>query len=191
MATHTAAIIDPGFSSSAALIPIIEKHHLQLSAILLTHSHWDHIAEVALWRQKFDVPVYLHPLDQSNLEQPGSDRLRMPRHIESYHGSLPLSEGQEILIGFHSLIVIHTPGHSPGGVCFYNAADAVLFSGDTLFRGTIGNLSFPTSVPTQMWPSLHKLAALPGKTVVYPGHGETTTIAAENWLNDAEKMFKP
>ncbi len=85
--------------------------------------------------------------------------------------------------------VIHTPGHSPGGVCFYLPSEKILFSGDTLFRGTIGNLSLPTARPDLMWDSLKKLAALPPETKVYPGHGGPTTISAEKWIAHAKGKF--
>jgi glyoxylase-like metal-dependent hydrolase (beta-lactamase superfamily II) len=75
-----------------------------------------------------------------------------------------------ISVGKLQLQVIHTPGHSPGGVCFYLADQKTLISGDTLFRGTIGNLSFPTARPKLMWSSLKRLAQLPQDTKVYPGH---------------------
>ncbi len=100
-----------------------------------------------------------------------------------------LEEGDRISIGEIAFTVISTPGHSPGCVCFYCEKEHILFSGDTLFKGTIGNLTFPTSVPDEMWPSLDKLAALPPETKVYPGHGPSTTIGDESWLPRARKLF--
>ena len=85
--------------------------------------------------------------------------------------------------------MIHTPGHSGGSVCYYDPKAQLLFSGDTLFHGTIGNLSFPTSNADRMWPSLAKLAHLPKEVKVYPGHGEATTIGKEPWLPKAKDYF--
>jgi glyoxylase-like metal-dependent hydrolase (beta-lactamase superfamily II) len=100
-----------------------------------------------------------------------------------------LIEGQKLTVGDLDIEVIHTPGHTPGGVCFYLPKEKVLISGDTLFRGTIGNLNFPTSRPDLMWGSLKKLAALPADTKVYPGHGGSTTIGAEKWIGHAKERF--
>ncbi|MFN4173726.1 MAG: MBL fold metallo-hydrolase, partial [Parachlamydiaceae bacterium] len=85
--------------------------------------------------------------------------------------------------------VIDLPGHTPGGVGFYDPKRGLLFSGDTLFQNTIGNLSFPTARPELMWKSLKKLAKLPPETIVMPGHGPSTTIAKERWLDKAEDYF--
>jgi len=100
-----------------------------------------------------------------------------------------LKEGDRVSIGNQIFEVIETPGHTPGGVCFYNGNQHLLFSGDTLFKGTIGNLSFPTSRPHLMWTSLSKLAKLPAETRVFPGHGLETTIGQEKWLERAEELF--
>ena len=100
-----------------------------------------------------------------------------------------MDEGDTIAVGDLHFKVIHTPGHTPGGVCFYCPEEKILISGDTLFKGTIGNLSFSTGRPALMWPSLKKLALLPPETQVFPGHGEKTTIGNEKWLARAEEMF--
>lgn len=94
-----------------------------------------------------------------------------------------------IKVGQLNFQTIHTPGHSVGSICLYEPSQNVLFSGDTLFKGSIGNISFPTSRPDLMWSSLDKLAKLPASTIVYPGHGPTTTIANETWLSDAQHYF--
>jgi glyoxylase-like metal-dependent hydrolase (beta-lactamase superfamily II) len=100
-----------------------------------------------------------------------------------------LEDGQVLAVGEFQIEVIHTPGHTPGGVCFYLKEQKILFSGDTLFQGTIGNLSFPTARPARMWDSLKRLAALPKETRVYPGHGDPTTIGKEQWIANAEDRF--
>ena len=184
-----AAAIDPAPGSAPAIISYIESHSLELNAILLTHTHWDHIADVKALKERYPIPVYVHVEDRLNLEKPGSDRLPLLFSIPGVVPEFELKEGDMIQIGNYSLRVIHTPGHSPGSVCFYDAKAAILISGDTLFQGTIGNLSFPTSNADQMWLSLDKLAKLPPATQVYPGHGETTTIGAEKWLPQAKDYF--
>lgn len=185
---HT-AIIDPAPESSPSIFSTIERNVFIPDKILITHSHWDHIADAAEIKKKYNVPVYVHQEDRKNLELPGSDGLPCWIHIPSVIASGTLEEGQIIPIGKLQLFVIHTPGHTSGGVCFYCKDHHFIISGDTLFKGTIGNLSFPTARPSLMWASLKKLATLPSDTVVYPGHGPITTIGAEPWLAEAEDLF--
>lgn len=177
--TKKAAVIDPGFHSFKALSPLLLQEDLHLSALLLTHSHWDHIAEVAVWQDRYDVLAYLHPLDFPNMREPGSDQLPMSAPIRGSSSIAPLEEGEQITVGEISFTIIYTPGHSIGSICFYDPSSLLLFSGDTLFRGSIGNLSFPTSAPKLMAESLKKLTALPPATRVYPGHGKRTTLGEE------------
>lgn len=187
--THIAAIIDPAEGSTPLITSYLAKHELRPEKILITHSHWDHIADVAKLKAEYRIPVFIHPEDAQNLEQPGSDGLPLWISIPGVKPDHYLHEGDIISIGNLKLKVIHTPGHTPGGVCFYCPKENILFSGDTLFKGTIGNLSFPTARPDKMWPSLTKLAKLPSETRVFPGHGESTTIGAETWLPDAKHIY--
>ena len=187
--TKLAAIIDAPLETAPLLKKTINQFELVPKMILLTHSHLDHIAEVGLLINEFNIPVYVHPSDNGNLNDPGSDGLPLFFPVSGVKSEHLLRDSEEIFIGNLKIEVIHTPGHSPGGVCFYLKKNAVLFSGDTLFQGTIGNLSFPTASPKEMWKSLKKLAMLPADTVVYPGHGEPTTIGAEAWIVEAEKLF--
>jgi hydroxyacylglutathione hydrolase len=187
--TKHAAVIDAPFESSDLLLRRIQELSLTVDMILLTHSHWDHIAEVSVLKQKLKVPVYIHKEDAENLENPGADRLPLFFPLIGVKPDGYLSEGQKLEIGKLTLEVICTPGHSPGSVCFYLQDEKILLSGDTLFRGTIGNLSFPSSRPALMWDSLKKLAALPAETKVFPGHGDSTTIGAEKWISHAEGKF--
>lgn len=187
--TKIACIIDPAPDSLKALQNYIEVQGLKPEKLLLTHSHWDHIANAAPLIEIYGLKTYIHPLDAPNLEHPGSDGL--PCWI-SFKGVKPdafLNEGDTLEVGHIILKVIHTPGHTPGGVSFYAPNQNFLISGDTLFKGTIGNLSFPTAVPDLMWPSLKKLAKLPPETKVFPGHGPATSIANEGWLEKAQELF--
>jgi glyoxylase-like metal-dependent hydrolase (beta-lactamase superfamily II) len=187
--TSHAAIIDPAPGSAEKILSHLSKKQWQPSKILITHSHWDHIADTAQLKQKLNVPVYVHSLDAPNLKMPGSDNLPCWIEIEGVVPDVLVEEGDTIPIGELQFQVIHTPGHTPGGVCFYLKEQGTLFSGDTLFKGTIGNLSFPTAQPELMWTSLEKLSKLPFETKVYPGHGPSTTIGQEKWLSNAKKIF--
>src|SRR5205085_3035340 len=136
----------------AEISTYLNQHLLSVKKILLTHSHWDHIADVMPLKEKFHLPVYVHALDAPNLQQPGADGLPCWLTISGVQPDVLLEEGMEVPIGKLMFKVLHTPGHSPGCVCFYESSQHVLFSGDTLFKGTIGNLSFPTSQPSLMMP---------------------------------------
>ncbi len=184
-----AAVIDAPFDSVKALVKRSHRLGLQIEMLLLTHSHWDHIAEASLFKEELQIPIYIHPDDAENLKHPGSDRLPMFFPVKGVEPDGFLQDGQKISVGKLQLQVIHTPGHTPGGVCFYLADQKTLISGDTLFRGTIGNLSFATARPKLMWSSLKRLAQLPQDTKVYPGHGDPTTIGDESWIVRAEERF--
>ncbi|MDP1879926.1 MAG: MBL fold metallo-hydrolase [Parachlamydiaceae bacterium] len=181
--THHAAIIDPAPGSFPLIKEFLQAEALNCKYILLTHSHWDHIADVKVMKEFYHIPVYVHLLDAPNLIQPGSDGLPIRMHIDGVQPDFYLEDQMNFQIGLLNLRVIYTPGHSPGGVCFFDPDNHVLFTGDTLFKGCIGNLTFPTCEPAKMWPSLEKLILLPSKTVVYPGHGMATTMEREvDWL---------
>lgn len=188
--TKKAAIIDAPQDVTPLLLSRVEELGLTVEMLLLTHSHQDHIADVALIKKKFKIPVYIHPLDAPNLEEPGADLLPIFIQVKPVKPDHLLADGQVIELGSLTFKVIHTPGHTPGGVCFYSEEDNLLLSGDTLFRGSCGRIDFPLSSPADMWRSLKKLAALPLVTRVYSGHGDPTTIGKEShWLIDAERRF--
>ena len=156
----------------------LKKLGKKLSALLLTHSHWDHIADAFLAKQTWGAPLGIHTDDAPNLIQPGSDGLRVPFFIEGVDPDFLIVEGKTEYAGF-SCQVFHTPGHTPGGVCFYFPEFGILITGDTLFHGSIGRLDFPTSRPHLMRQSLEKILALPHGTIVIPGHGSTSSIGEE------------
>lgn len=187
--TKEAVIIDPAPDCFENVQQYLQTHGLKATKILLTHSHWDHIADVSPLKETLNIPVYVHALDAPNLEQPGSDGLPCWIHFPGVKPDHFLQEGDILPVGNLRFQVLHTPGHSPGSVAFYAAEEGVLFSGDTLFKGTIGNLAFPTSQPDFMWKSLDQLAKLPPSTQVYPGHGPSTQIGWESWLPDAKEKF--
>lgn len=187
--TRQGVVIDVPPDSAEALLKRIFELKINIAMILLTHSHWDHFADASELKEKLNVPLYIHKEDAANLIDPGSDGLPLFFPIKRVEPSGFLEDGQAISVGELQIEVIHTPGHTPGGVCFYLKKQRILFSGDTLFQGTIGNLSFPTARPGRMWDSLKRLAALPKETQVYPGHGDPTTIGKEQWIVNAEDRF--
>ena len=187
--TKKAAVIDPSSGSTDLILEIADEAGLKIEQILLTHSHWDHIADVHVLKEKTGAAVFVHPLDAANLKHPGTDGIPLFFPILGVEPDGFLEEGKIIQLGKLQIEVIHTPGHSPGSVCFYLRDQKTLFSGDTLFQGTIGNLHLPTGQPKDMWGSLRKLAALPRETRVIPGHGSDTVLSKEAWLSHAEEIF--
>lgn len=188
--TKVAAVIDPALGSISPILERADELGAKIRKILLTHTHWDHIADAHLLIQKTGAEIYVHPQDAANLEHPGSDKLPLVLPI---HGVKPdhfVQDQDKVFVGKLICEVIHTPGHSPGGVCYYLREQKLLFSGDTLFQGTIGTLQLATAQPQKMWDSLAKLALLPADTHVVPGHGEDTTIGNESWLKKARQIFE-
>ena len=187
--TKKAAVIDPSYGSTQAILQKCQDLGLTIEKILITHSHWDHIADVHALVLKTSALVYIHPLDAPNLEHPGKDGIPLFIPIQ---GAMPdhlIQDGEVIPIGKLQCTVIHSPGHSPGSVCYYLPEKKVLFSGDTLFEGSIGSLHLPTSQPQKMWESLRKLSQLPVDTRIVPGHGQDTILSRETWLSRAEEIF--
>lgn len=179
MESKKAAIIDPGADGKKIYRWVLEKG-LKVDYILLTHGHVDHIGAVDELRELLGkVSVGIHAGDAGML----TDGMR---NLSNYFGpglalkkaDFLLQDGQELAIGKQTLKVISTPGHSPGGVCFLSSEG--LFSGDTLFAGSIGRTDFPGGSLEQLLDGVKKkLLILPEDTRVFPGHGEETTIGEE------------
>lgn len=180
--TKHAVIFDAPQHSLQLIIRALEKDDLKVQMLCLTHSHWDHIADAAKIQDHFGIPIYIHAEDSPNLQKPGADHLPLMFPIKGAKPDHFLKDEQVLQLGKIAIHVIHTPGHTPGSVCFWMPEEKLLISGDTLFQGSIGNLSFPTSRPDLMRGSLKKLAKLPPETRVIPGHGEETTIGDEEWI---------
>ncbi len=187
--TKQACIIDAPQGCLEWIEKTLKKHQLTLSKILLTHSHLDHIADAFPLREKFNVPVFVHRLDAENLLTPGSDNIALFFPVKGMEADGFFKDGDTISVGDFQIHVILTPGHTPGGVCFYLPEEQIIFSGDTLFKNSMGRVDFPHSDPSSMWKSLKKLALLPPQTRVYPGHGPSTTIGSEKWMERAEERW--
>lgn len=174
------AIVDPG-DEPERILAEVRRLGLRPEAILLTHAHFDHLGAVASLVEALNLPVYLHPADlplyQSAAQSAARWGLSVPQPPEPVD---PLAEGQNLDFGL-GLEVLYLPGHAPGHVGFYRPGH--LLSGDVLFRGGIGRYDLPGSDPGALFASLQRVAKLPPETVVYPGHGPTTTIAAERATN--------
>jgi len=173
-----AVVIDPAVESFVTIRDFLRGKNLKAKEIWLTHSHWDHIGDASL----FELPVVVHAADKGNLEKPGSDQVPCWVAIAPVPAARFLKDQEELKVGDAVFRVIHTPGHTPGGVCFYCADKGLLISGDTLFKGTYGRVDLPTGNPADMKRSLATLQLLPRETQVFPGHGPATTIGLEAGL---------
>jgi hydroxyacylglutathione hydrolase len=200
--TREAIVIDPG-DDAARILEVINRHRLKVVAIVVTHTHIDHVIGLSRVRKATGAPVYVH-----------GDDLELYRHLDKQAEWLgwktpeetqidqAVRDGDAIRWGGCQARVIHTPGHTPGSICLYlpldtslltlNAAsqqaaspgDGVLFAGDTLFAGSIGRTDlWGGSFPAIIRSLKAKLLQLPDGTVVYPGHGEATTIGRERETN--------
>jgi len=182
----SALIVDPAAGALQKVCGALAEKSISDLQIVITHSHWDHIGDVAGLSDHFKAPILVHSQDALNLMEPGSDGLPLWVTTKGARPTRLLQEGDDINIGSTHFLVLHTPGHTPGSICLYSKENKILFSGDTLFQGTYGNVSFPTSSMEEMVKSLRKLAKLPPDTVVLPGHGPSTTIGQESWLSNPE-----
>jgi hydroxyacylglutathione hydrolase len=183
--TGKAAVIDPGGDEKKILAEIKDKGY-QVEYIIATHGHPDHVCGNRVLQEATGAKIVMHRLDSLFFNKP---------EVRSYFSMLGLEpsppvdreveEGESIEIGTFSLKVIHTPGHTPGGMCLYNAPD--LITGDTLFVGGLGRTDFPGGSHEELLHSITtKLLVLPEETVVWPGHGyggSRSTIGEEKDSN--------
>jgi len=183
--TKEAIIIDPGFDSSHEAEKIFEEistEGLLLKFILNTHGHPDHTCGNGMVKGKFQVPILIHKNDAHMLGEFGK---KIAKFFGLENSSPPpdilLNDGDTIAFGRVNLKVMHTPGHSGGSISLLG--DTEVFTGDTLFSGSMGRTDFPESSEQDMYLSLKKLAVLPDNFAVYPGHGPKTTIKEEKSNN--------
>ena len=183
------AVIDPGFMEEheeRQFLSFLKEQEIELQSIFLTHAHIDHIYGVSACIKAFPgIKVYMSPEDKFTKDNAGwmADMMRMP-HPDTLWDTVDIYDGQSLTVGEEKLEVISTPGHTPGGVCFYCAAEGALFSGDTLFSGSIGRTDLPGGDYDKIIASItEKLADLDDAVSVHPGHGWDTTMGTERLCN--------
>jgi len=200
--TREAIVIDPG-DDAAKILQVVERHHLKVTAIVVTHAHIDHVVGLRRVHEATHAPVYVHgdDLDLYRMLDVQATWLGWKKP-EAVSIDQLLREGDVIRWGPYEAHIIHTPGHTPGSVCLYMPSDmpgdstkagaaksarsgtGQLFAGDTLFAGSIGRTDLWGGSFEGIIRSLKgKLLQLPDDTIVYPGHGESTTIGKERAMN--------
>lgn len=184
-----ALIIDAPSGGTADLVDAAWAKGAAIQTIVITHAHWDHIADAAEMKARTGVPLLAHPLDAAELAAPGSAGSQPPISIPPVTPDRLLNDGDVVTLGDHSFVVMHLPGHDPGHIALYSEADRVFLGGDVLFPGGHGRVDIPGADQETTDRSMARLATLPGDVVVYPGHGATTTIGAEVWLKDLLKRY--
>ena len=181
-AAEHALLIDPSVTpeelAAARRVPIPP-----LTAILLTHAHFDHMLAVDAWRKEGSIPLCVGAQDADALGDANKNAYRLFYGTDKGTASAEhlLSDGERIMLGEEAVTVFSTPGHTPGSLCLY--ASGVLISGDTLFASSIGRDDLPGGDGTALSVSLARLMTLPEETAVYPGHGPVTSIGREKKYN--------
>ena len=192
--TKECAIIDPGFykaSERDRLDGFIRDNGLKPVKILLTHGHFDHVFGLKECAGMYGIPVFMDPAEKDTLES--CDYFCKMFGFDTPDtdvATTDIKDGDTITVGHSELQVLSTPGHTPGGVCFLDKADKVLFSGDTLFAGCIGRTDHPLGDYDKLMESIfQKLMPLDGDITVIPGHGPQTSIADERTKNPFLQPF--
>ena len=182
-----ALIIDAPPDVEIALDAEVVEHGVRPITLVVTHTHWDHIGDVAALADRYAVPVVVHEIERERLVRPTGG----PMPIKAATVDRTLTDGDEVVLGNHRFVVMHTPGHSPGQISLYSEADSVMFGGDTLFPNGYGRVDIPGASEADTLATIRRLLTLPDNVKVYTGHGLPTTIGKErHWMEHVDRTGK-
>ena len=180
-ATKEAIVVDPG-DESDRIIEIIQDRNLRVHSIICTHTHFDHVGAVGDIKKATGARILIHKEDQQIYETAKDQAAFWGYDFDD----IPqpdgfIDEGDTIQVGNLNFTVMHTPGHSAGGICLYG--DGVLITGDTLFKGSVGRTDFPGGSMEELRKSFRRLLSLPENTKIFSGHGPESTVGIEKRTN--------
>lgn len=181
--TNEVVVVDPGAKGERIYEEMTNRGYT-IKAVLLTHGHFDHVMGVDGIRKAAGVKVYLGEEESKLIENADLNVSAMFGTPYTTKADILVKDGEELELAGIKMKVIHTPGHTAGGVCYYLEEEKILLCGDTLFAESVGRTDFPTSSASALVTAIReKLFALPDEVYVYPGHGPTTTIGHEKENN--------
>lgn len=175
--TGEAAVVDPGVNDEKLIEKLKDN---KVKYILLTHGHFDHIGGVNFVKDRTGAKVVVHREDEEMLND---SKKNCGENADPIFADVLVEDGSKMMLGNSEITVLHTPGHTKGGVCYIFPKDRVLFSGDTLFKLTAGRTDLYGGNPRTELMSLEKIGKLDGDYMVYPGHDDSTTLDFERQYN--------
>ena len=175
------AVIDPG-DEFERIADLLDRQGTTPKYIFLTHAHYDHVCAAGELKDKYGAAIVMHEDEKETYRMTKTLCLSWGFTEEDFPDpDMLVTEGNKIVLGGNTFEVLHTPGHTPGSICLYQ--EGTLFTGDTLFRRSVGRTDLPGGNTAKLESSLKKLASLPPDTRVYCGHGDETTIGEELMKN--------
>lgn len=182
--TREAVVIDPG-GDAPEILAVLRQEKLQLKTIINTHGHFDHVGANKELQEATGAPIAIHAADAPMLSQPSAEALFFTGgRLQPSQASILLQEGDVLDFGRYQLKVLHTPGHTPGGICLVLLQEPIVYVGDTLFAGSIGRTDFPGGSFEDLINSVRtKIFTLGDHYLVMPGHGPATTVGQERLYN--------
>ena len=183
--SSSAVVVDVPLGITQSYLSLLGERKAKLEAILLTHTHWDHSGEAQKLKNETGAKVYVHKADDFRLKDPaGNSVFSLPFDLEPVHSDIFLEHMGVLKFGSLEFEIRHTPGHTEGGICFVDHKNELVFTGDTLFYGSIGRTDFPGGSMKTLLESIEsQLATLPDHYKVYSGHGPESNIGFEKKNN--------
>lgn len=184
-AIQKAAVIDVPYGSAEIFLELAEKYNVTIEKLWLTHSHWDHTADVPALQKATGATLVIHPDDEYRLAEPMKHTIwPLPFVIEGMITDEYFHDGQNVTLGAWSFEIVHTPGHTEGGICLIDRGHGVAFVGDTLFAGSVGRTDLPGGDLNTLLRSIRdRLMIFDDDLRIFPGHGPASTIGTERLHN--------